>query len=86
MNNAADLGATDFTIEFWMKSTTAQNPSGNPGCSGVGWINGHIMFDRDILDSTGRDFGISVGQDGTLAFGASSQRQRSGPDGVHERA
>ena len=54
-----------------MKSTTAQNPSGNPGCSGVGWINGHIMFDRDILGSTGRDFGVSVGQDGTLAFGAS---------------
>jgi len=54
-----------------VKSTRAENPSGNPGCGGVGWINGHIMFDRDILGSTGRDFGISVGQDGTLAFGAS---------------
>ena len=73
VDNAADLGDTDFTIEFWMKSTAAQNPSGNFGCGpGVSWINGHIIFDRDINDSDGRDYGISVGQDGTLAFGASA--------------
>ena len=68
---SADIGATDFTIEFWMKGTEADNSGGSVGCntSGFLWINGRIIVDRDRLASGGRDFGISVTTSGRVTFG-----------------
>ncbi len=71
----ADVGATDFTLEFWMKANAAQNVSNGtcrPG-SGENWITGNIMFDRAIWshDRHG-DYGIAIfstGSSATLAFG-----------------
>ncbi len=72
-NNAVDVGGADFTIEFWMAGTAADNPGGGPGCGGgVGWINGRIIMDRDRVGSSGRDFGASLDTNGTLAFGVSA--------------
>lgn len=71
----ADVGATDFTLEFWMKANAADNDS-NGSCSGGGgenWITGNIMFDRAIwLHDRFGDYGISIfsnGSSATLAFG-----------------
>lgn len=52
----ADVGATDFTIEWWMKADAAANTSGTDSR----WIAGAIMFDRDILGNSNRDYGISM--------------------------
>lgn len=72
----ADVGTGNFTLEFWMKATAAENVS-NGGCttgSGEGWITGNIIFDRAIWqhDRNG-DYGVSMFRNGTgaarLAFG-----------------
>ncbi len=58
----------DFTIEFWMKATAADNPA--PACPN-GWYYGHIIVDRDV-DGAGDygDYGIAL-CDGRLAAGVS---------------
>lgn len=66
----ADLGASDFTIEFWLRalpgdngSTTACHPSADA------WIVGNILLDRDIWGPGDfGDFGLSL-MDGKIAFG-----------------
>jgi hypothetical protein len=71
----ADVGAGDFTLEFWMKAIASENDS-NGGCatnSNENWITGNIIFDRAIWthDMHG-DYGLSLfsnGSSGTLAFG-----------------
>lgn len=66
-----DVGGTDFTIEFWLKGTLAQNAAANVTC-GVGsfsWISGNIVIDRDRFSSGGRDFGVSLVNGGRIAFG-----------------
>ncbi|GIU85270.1 MAG: hypothetical protein KatS3mg008_2045 [Acidimicrobiales bacterium] len=78
-----DVGSTDFTIEWWMRGRAADNAQGYVTCgAGVyGWITGHTIVDRDrwpLSGADGRDFGVSVGADGRLAFGvenASGQRR-----------
>jgi hypothetical protein len=72
----ADVGAGDFTIEFWLKS--ANNSAGPIACgNNIGWINGNIVFDRDRFNQ-GRAFGISL-TNGRIAFGirTSSDQQRT---------
>jgi hypothetical protein len=71
----ADVGAGDFTFEYWMKANAADNDS-NGGCnagSNENWITGNIMFDRAIWDHDRHgDYGISIfsnGNSATLAFG-----------------
>lgn len=68
----ADIGATDFTLEFWMRSAAGNN-AGAVVCntSGYSWINGNIVFDRDRLDGGGRDFGLAIAG-GRIAFGVES--------------
>ncbi|MGH7292520.1 MAG: LamG-like jellyroll fold domain-containing protein, partial [Myxococcota bacterium] len=64
-----DVGG-DFTLEFWMKSS-AGNASGACVAGSDGWINGNIIFDRDVF-GTGDDgdYGLSLfGTGGRLAFG-----------------
>ncbi|HHW88836.1 MAG TPA: LamG domain-containing protein [Chloroflexi bacterium] len=77
----ADVGATDFTIEFWLKAEAGVN-TGVVTCNqNDGWITGNIVFDRDIyfagdygdfgiaLNSGKVAFGLSVGSSGTTLCG-----------------
>ena len=65
-----DVGATDFTIEFWMRAPPGEN-NASPCNAGPtnNWIFGNIVIDRDIWGAgqTG-DYVISLFTDG-LAFG-----------------
>lgn len=68
----ADLGAADFTIEFWMKAEAAENDAAGVSCGeNVAWIEGNIVVDRDRFNQ-GRKFGLSVAG-GKLVFGVSSE-------------
>ncbi|MDW8111689.1 MAG: LamG-like jellyroll fold domain-containing protein, partial [Candidatus Bipolaricaulota bacterium] len=64
-----NVGATDFTIEFWMRFVPGENTSG-PCTEGEDtWIYGNILFDRDIFGAPDYgDFGISL-YGGRIAFG-----------------
>ncbi len=68
----ADIGVTDFTIEFWLKASLTDNANGHI-CANANddWINGHVIIDRDIFGSGDNgDFGISLAS-GRIAFGVS---------------
>ncbi len=67
-----DVGATDFTIEFWMRALPGDNASGPCVAGQDTWINGNVMFDRDIF-GTGDygDYGISL-YGGRIAFGVAT--------------
>ena len=70
----ADIGAEDFTLEFWVKIEDGENTAASVSCGAdASWRNGNIMFDRDRYNQ-GRDFGIALA-DGTLAFGASNDSE-----------
>ncbi len=72
----ADVGGTDFTIEFWLKAAPGSNPAGAISCgANINWINGNIVFDRDRYDQN-RAFGISLGA-GRVAFGARTSSDRT---------
>src|SRR5437867_6270853 len=44
----ADIGATDFTLEFWVKATAAENSASAVPCgANDNWIYGNIVVDRD---------------------------------------
>ena len=64
-----DVGG-DFTLEFWMK-TASGNASGACTAGGDNWINGNIIFDRDVFGNGDfGDYGVSLfGTGGRLAFG-----------------
>ena len=65
-----DVGATDFTIEFWMRATAAENGSGAVSCgNNLNWIFGNIIIDRDRFFQD-RKYGISVAG-GQIVFGVS---------------
>jgi Calx-beta domain-containing protein/concanavalin A-like lectin/glucanase superfamily protein len=65
----ADIGAGNFTIEFWIKGSAADNSNTVRCGSGVyGWIDGNIILDRDRFNLP-RSFGLSLGS-GRVAFGA----------------
>lgn len=65
-----DVGATDFTIEFWMKASASENSAAAVSCgANVNWIYGNIVFDRDRYNQD-RKFGISIAG-GKIAFGVS---------------
>ena len=68
-----DVGATDFTIEFWVKGTLAENGAGPTSCDTFGeqWIHGNILLDRDRWEPGGRDWGLSFA-DGRVVFGVAS--------------
>lgn len=69
----ADIGRTDFTIDFWMRASISGNDRGGAASvcdlEGYNWITGNIILDRDRLSSgLTRDFGVSL-VSGRLAFG-----------------
>lgn len=67
----ADVGATDFTVEFWIKANPGEN-RGRVDCNtNDGWITGNTVIDRDIYFAGDYgDFGIAL-DDGRVAFGVS---------------
>ena len=66
----ADIGATDFTLEFWMKANQGENTAGAVTCgNNINWINGNIIFDRDRFNQD-RKFGLSIAG-GMVVFGVS---------------
>jgi hypothetical protein len=68
----ADVGATDWTLEWWMKATLEEN--GSPDCTPGwdNWIYGNILFDRDIWGPGDYgDYGVSLAG-GRIAFGANN--------------
>ncbi len=67
---AADIGATDFTIEFWLRADSGANQQPAVECGpNVAWINGNIVLDRDRYGQD-RKFGLSLAG-GRPVFGVS---------------
>ena len=68
---AADVGATDFTLEWWMKATLEGNAGEAVECGegNLNWIYGSIVFDRDRFNQ-GRKYGVSIAG-GRIVFGVS---------------
>jgi len=63
---AVDLGATDFTIEFWMKARAEDNPNVITSCGpGIGWVESNIIIDRD-RHSQAPTFGIGLSSSALL--------------------
>ncbi|MCU0493361.1 MAG: LamG domain-containing protein [Chloroflexaceae bacterium] len=59
----------DFTLEFWMKANPGANGSGGCSQGGDAWINGNVMFDRDVFGGGDfGDYGVSL-YGGRIAFG-----------------
>jgi hypothetical protein len=66
----ADIGATDFTLEFWMKGRASENPTAPvAGGANIDWIYGNILIDRDRYNQD-RKFGLSIAG-GRVVFGVS---------------
>ncbi len=66
----ADIGAADFTIEFWMRASAEENGAGAVSCgANIAWINGNIAIDRDRYNQD-RKFGLSIAG-GRVVFGVS---------------
>ena len=66
-----DVGAADFTIEWWMRANLAEN-TGTVTTGNDGWITGNIILDRDIWGPGDfGDWGVSLGN-GRLAFGVNN--------------
>jgi hypothetical protein len=56
-----DVGAGDFTIEFWMRALPGDNQSSGCRAEGDSWINGNTIIDRDIFGNGDYgDYGISL--------------------------
>ncbi len=68
----ADVGAGDFTLEWWMKAISGENASSAVTCgANGGWITGNVVFDRDVNGpGDSGDFGASLTA-GRVAFGVS---------------
>ena len=75
---AVDIGATDFTIEFWLQAQPGANNQGT-GCGGsdaLEWIGGNIVLDRD-RGGLGRKYGLSL-LGGRVTFGYSTGSDNQG--------
>lgn len=67
-----DVGAGDFTIEFWLKASLADNPAAASCGQNDGWITANILFDRDVYGSGDwGDYGIAL-SNGRIAFGVNN--------------
>lgn len=56
-----DVGAEDFTIEWWMRAERSDNTAGPVECGSgnYNWIYGNIIIDRDRYLQD-RKFGVSL--------------------------
>jgi hypothetical protein len=63
-----DVGAADFTIEWWMKTAVGQNNASAIACGdNNNWVHGNTILDRSRRDND-NDFGVSMAG-GHIAFG-----------------
>ncbi len=68
----ADVGVTDFTLEWWMKALPGDNPAPAVTCgANTNWIYGNILLDRDRFNQD-RKYGVSIA-DGRIVVGVSGQ-------------
>ncbi len=75
----ADIGATDSTLEFWLRAQPGANmiwdPVRTPDATcgpNDGWLNGSVLFDRDSGGPAGHgDYGLSLVA-GRIAFGVNN--------------
>ena len=66
----ADIGAQDFTIEWWMKALPGENSAGAITCGeNKDWLTGNMIFDRDRFGED-RGYGISMAGE-KMVFGVS---------------
>lgn len=74
-NTPLDIGASSFTIEWWMRGLVADNDTSNNGGDverfDYSWIEGNIIFDRDIWCGSERAYGVSL-RGGLVNFGTGS--------------
>ncbi len=70
LNGPANIGRTDFTLEFWLKANPGENASTTASCGAPdGWITGNIVIDRDTWGAGDYgDFGLSLAN-GRVVFG-----------------
>ncbi|NJN98433.1 MAG: hypothetical protein HC875_32270 [Anaerolineales bacterium] len=67
-----NIGAEDFTLEWWLKANPGDNQSGACGLGNDNWITGNIIFDRDIWGAGDYgDYGVSLAG-GRIAFGVNN--------------
>ncbi len=68
----ADIGAADFTLEFWVKASPGENNAPAAACGeNTAWLQGNLLFDRDRMDAD-RDYGLSLAN-GRAVFGVSGE-------------
>jgi hypothetical protein len=68
----ADIGDSDFTIEWWMRANLSDNNT--PSCilGGDNWTAGNAIFDRDVLgEGDYGEYGVSLAG-GRIAFGVNN--------------
>jgi hypothetical protein len=64
----ADVGAADFTLEWWMKAIPGENSAGPVTCGeNTAWRSGNTILDRDRWEAD-RRYGVSLAG-GSLVFG-----------------
>ncbi|HKE40836.1 MAG TPA: PQQ-dependent sugar dehydrogenase [Casimicrobiaceae bacterium] len=67
----ADVGATDFSVEFWIMAAAVDNTAPAVICgANANWVNGNVVLDRDRFGQP-RSFGVSIAG-GKIVFGVSS--------------
>jgi len=55
-----DVGATDFTIDFWLRAAPGDNPNGAISCGATNdWVTSNIIIDRD-RHSQPPSYGIGI--------------------------
>jgi hypothetical protein len=71
-----NVGADDFTIEWWMKTAPGDNSSGLVSCGkNQNWKQGNIIFDRSRAEA-GSQYGISIARS-RLVFGITTSEGES---------
>jgi hypothetical protein len=72
MARPVNVGADDFTLEFWIKGANADNVTSSCATGAIGkdtWPNGAVVLDRDVLgDGDFGEFGVAL-FGGQVAFG-----------------
>lgn len=78
ISKKADIGGSDFTIEWWMKATLQDNNTPTCSSGNDNWITGNVIVDRDIYGGGDfGDYGVSI-KGGKIAFGIHNGTSGSG--------
>ncbi len=60
----SDVGAGDFSVDFWVRAEPADNPTTSAGgdveLGGGAWLNGNVVVDRSIFGGSDRAYGVSL--------------------------